>query len=415
MLQSGASHLVLCAAVRDYSDLTRRLADLIVQFGANVQPGQLLGVTSYVGKEALTREIARSAYGRGAKFVDVWYSDQWIKRERLIHGDPETFSYIPPWMTDRMEHFSGEHAARIALSGPHAPHALDDVPADRSGLDLLPYLPETGDIVNRRTTNWCVAPSPTAEWAAIVYPDADPDEALDRLWQAIAHVCRLDEEDPVAAWTERMETLKRSATALSERRFDAIHLHGPGTDLTVGLFKSSVWHAAEFTTVDGLAHYPNVPSEETFTTPDPVRVDGYVSATLPLELYGSIIKGLRVEFEGGRVVKIDAAENAETLRTASTRDDGASRLGELALVDGAGRIGPLHTVFYDTLLDENAASHIALGSAYAMAVAEEAEKQQINESKFHIDFMIGSPDLDVDGITAAGERVPVLRQGVWQV
>ena len=284
--------------MRDYSDLTRRLADLIVQFGANVQPGQIVGVTSYVGKEALTREIARSAYGRGAKFVDVWYSDQWIKRERLIHGDPETFSYIPPWMTDRMEHFSDEHGARVALSGPHAPHALDDVPSDRSGLDLLPYLPGTGEIVNRRTTNWCVAPSPTAEWAAIVYPDAEPDEALDRLWQAIAHVCRLDEDDPVAAWTERMETLKRSATALSERRFDAIHLHGPGTDLTVGLFTSSVWHAAEFTTLDGLAHYPNIPSEETFTTPDPVRVDGYVSATLPLELYGSIIRGLAGRVRG---------------------------------------------------------------------------------------------------------------------
>ena len=146
-----------------------------------------------------------------------------------------------------------------------------------------------------------------------------------------------------------------------------------------------------------------------------MRVDGHVSATLPLELYGSIIKGLRVEFEGGRVVKIDADENAETLRTASTRDDGASRLGELALVDGAGRIGPLHTVFYDTLLDENAASHIALGSAYAMAVSDEAEKQRINESKIHIDFMIGSPELDVDGITAAGEHVPVLRQGAWQI
>ena len=132
----------------DYSDLTRRLADLIVQFGANVQPGQLLGVTSYVGKEELTREIARAAYERGAKFVDVWYSDQWVKRERLLHGDPETFSYIPPWMTDRMQHFSDEHAARISLSGPQAPHALDDVPADRSGLDLLPYLPGTGALVN---------------------------------------------------------------------------------------------------------------------------------------------------------------------------------------------------------------------------------------------------------------------------
>ena len=149
----------ISGAVSDYSDLTRRLADLIVRFGANVEPGQLLGV-EHLGKEALTREIARSAYGRGAKFVDVWYSDQWVKRERLLHGDPETFSYIPPWMTDRMQHFSDEHGARISLSGPHAPHALDE-PGERSGLDLLPYLPGTGALVNRRTTNWCVAPAPT--------------------------------------------------------------------------------------------------------------------------------------------------------------------------------------------------------------------------------------------------------------
>lgn len=401
--------------MRDYSDLTRRLADLIVGFGANVQPGQLVGITSNLGKEDLTREIARAAYERGALYVDVLYWDQWVKRERLLHGDPETLSYIPPWMVDRTRHFSDEHAARIALSGPADPRALDGISADRSGLDLLPYLPETGEIVNRRTTNWCVAPAPTLGWAEIVYPDSEPDEAYDRLWEAIAYVCRLDADDPVAAWNERMGTVKRGAAALTDRHFDAIHLYGPGTDLTVGLFASSLWHAAEFTTVDGLDHFPNIPSEETFTTPDPLRVDGHVTATMPLELYGSIIRGLRVEFTGGRVTRIDADENAETLRSACTKDDGASRLGELALVDGGGRIGPLQTVFFDTLLDENAASHIALGSAYGMAVSDEAEKRRINESQIHIDFMIGSPELDVDGVTAAGEHMPVLRNGAWQL
>ena len=401
--------------MRDYTNLTRRLADLIVGFGANVQPGQLVGVTSYIGKEDLTRQVARAAYELGARYVDVIYADQWVKRERLLHGDPETFSYIPPWMLDRLHSFSDEHAARISLSGPHAPHALDDVPADRSGLDLLPYLPDTGTVVNLRTTNWCVAPAPTADWAELVYPDVAPNEAYDRLWGAIAHICRLDEDDPVAAWTERMTTLKRGAQTLTERHFDAIHLHGPGTDLTVGLFASSIWHGAEFTTVDGLDHYPNIPSEEIFTTPDPQRVDGYVSATMPLELYGSIISGLRVEFEGGRAVRIDADENAETLRSATAKDEGASRLGELALVDGGGRIGPLETVFFDTLLDENAASHIALGSAYAMAVGDAEEKQRISRSQIHVDFMIGSPQLNVDGITATGEHVPVLRNGAWQV
>ena len=401
--------------MRDYSESTRRLADLIVGLGANVQPGQLVGVTSYVGMEELTREIARAAYGRGAHYVDVLYWDQWIKRERLLHAGPETLEYVPQWLQDRVRHFSDEHSARISLSGPHAPHALDGVPADRVGRDLLPYLPGTGEIVDMRTTNWCVAPGPTPEWAEIVYPDLPRDEAYGRLWDAIAHICRLDEDDPASAWNERFATLRQGAAALSDRRFDAIHLHGSGTDLTVGLFASSVWHAAEFETVDGLDHNANIPSEETFTTPDPLRVDGYVSATMPLELYGSIINGIRVEFEGGRAVKIDADENVDALRSACAKDDGGTRLGEVALVDGGGRIGPLQTVFFDTLLDENAASHIALGSGYALAVDDEADKQRVNTSEIHVDFMIGSPSLDVDGITTSGERVPVLRNGAWQV
>jgi aminopeptidase len=401
--------------VGNHADRTRALADLIVGFGANVQEGQTVGVTSYIGKEELTREIARSAYERGARYVDVLYWDNWVKRERLLHADPDSLDHIPQWLHDRMRAFSNEHAARIALSGPQAPRAFDGVPAERSGADMLPYLPETGEVVNSRTTNWCIGPAPTRAWAEVVYPDATTEQAYDQLWDAIAHICRLDTDDPVAAWLERMGVVKQGATALTDRRFDAIHLHGPGTDLTVGLFRSSVWHAAEFTTVDGLEHFPNIPSEETFTTPDPVRVDGFVSATMPLELYGSVIRGIRVEFEAGRAVKIDADENADSLRAASAKDDGASRLGEIALVDGSGRIGPLETVFFDTLIDENAASHIALGSGYALAVEDEAERARVNESSIHVDFMIGSPQLNVDGVTLAGEHVPVLRDGAWQI
>ncbi len=399
----------------DHSDLTRKLAELIVGFGANVQPGQLVGVSSYIGKEELTREIARAAYARGAQFVDVLYSDQLLKRERLRGAAEETLDYIPPWMRDRLRHFSDRHAARVSLSGPQAPHALDEIPAERAGRDLLPYLPETGEVVDAATTNWCVAPAPTADWATAVYPGLPAGEALDRLWQAMAHICRLESDDPEAAWRERMAVLKQSALRLTQRRFDAIHLHGPGTDLTVGLFPSSVWHAAEFLTVDGLEHFPNIPSEETFTTPDPLRVDGHVSATLPLELYGSVISGIRVQFEAGRAVRIDADQNAEALRAACAKDDGGTRLGELALVDGGGRIGPLETVFYDTLIDENAASHIALGSGYSLGVRDPSDKARVNRSQVHIDFMIGSPALDVDGITSAGEHVPVLRGGAWQV
>ena len=399
----------------DHADLTRRLADLVVGYGANVQPGQIVGVTTYTGKEALTREIARAAYERGARWVDVAVSDPWVKRERLLHADESTLDYVPPWMVERLEWLSDERAARISLNGPASPHALDGIDPSRAGRDLLPYLPNTGDVVNRGTTNWCVAPAPSPGWASLVYPDLEPGEAFDRLWEAIAHICRLDEDDPAEAWRERARTLETVAARLTERRFDAIRLHGPGTDLTVGLFPSSTWHAADFTTVDGLRHFPNIPSEEMFTTPDPARVDGHVTATRPLEVYGALMDGIRVEFEAGRAVRLDADRGAETLRSLAAKDDGASGLGELALVDGEGRIGPLETVFFDTLLDENAASHIALGSGYDLGVEDDSDKAGINKSKIHVDFMIGSPELDVDGLTRDGAVVPLLRGGAWQI
>ena len=205
-------------------------------------------------------------------------------------------------MIDRLEWFSDERAARVTLTGPAAPEALAGIDPARAGRDLLPYLPNTGDVVNRATTNWCVAPAPTPGWAALVYPDLEPDEAFARLWRDVAHVCRLDEDDPEAAWRARAASLEGVAARLTERRFDAIRLHGPGTDLTVGLLPSSVWHAADFTTVDGLRHFPNIPSEEIFTTPDPGRADGHVTATRPLEVYGAMIDGIRVEFADGRAV-----------------------------------------------------------------------------------------------------------------
>jgi aminopeptidase len=401
--------------VRDYADLTRRLADLIVGYGANVQPGQVVAISTYTGKEPLAREVARAAYERGARWVDVLTFDPWIKRQRLVLAPDDSLEFVPPWMVERLEWLSAEHAARITLNGPAAPEALEGVDPGRAGRDLLPYLPNTGDVVNRATTNWCVAPAPTTGWARLVYPELEEAAALDRLWGAIEHICRLDEPDPAAAWRTRAARLEAVAGELTGRRFDSIRLRGPGTDVTVGLLPSSVWHAADFVTVDGLRHFPNIPSEEMFTTPDPLRVDGVVTATRPLDVYGTLIDGIRVEFEGGRAVRIDAERGADALRSIAAADEGAAFLGELALVDGDGRIGPLGTVFYDTLLDENAASHIALGSAYELGVDDDADLARINHSRIHVDFMIGSPELEVDGLTRDGDAVPLLRGGVWQV
>jgi aminopeptidase len=400
---------------RDFADATRQLAELAVGFGANVQPGQIVGVTSFVGKEALTRDVTRAAYERGARWVDVLYFDQWLKRERVARAPADSLDFVPPWLRDRLRWLSDEHAARISLTGPQAPTALDGLDPGRAGRDLLPYLPEVGEVVNARTTNWTVVPAPTLEWAEAVYPDLPPDEAYERLWDAVIHICRLDADDPVAAWESRGEALRDVAGRLTERRFDRIHLHGPGTDLTVGLLPSSSWQAVGAETVEGIRHHVNVPSEETFTTPDPTRADGYATATMPKELYGSMISGIRVEFQDGRAVKIDADVGADALRAAAAKDEGASRLGEVALVDRHGRIGPLETVFYDTLIDENAASHIAIGHGYAVGVEDETDVARVNVSSIHVDFMVGRPELEVDGLTQTGERVPLLRGGDWQL
>src|SRR3954454_20881059 len=217
----------------DHAELTRRLADLVVGFGANVQPGQLVALTSFIGKEELTREIARAAYEHGASFVDTIYMDQWLKRERLLHADRDTLSYIPPWMIDPLRELSNERAARLSLTGPEAPHALDGVPADRFGIDLLPFLPEVGPVVSSRTTNWCATPAPPVGWATLVFPDAEPSRAYDRLWEAVAHVCRLDEHDPVATWRERMRTLKGAGGARAARGWAGVPPSGPGTHLTL--------------------------------------------------------------------------------------------------------------------------------------------------------------------------------------
>jgi aminopeptidase len=305
-------------------------------------------------------------------------------------------------------------AASVALTGPVAPHIMDDVDPARVGRDMLPRVKESAETLSKRAINWTVAPGPTAGWAKLVHPDLDPDAALARLWEEIAHILRLDEPDPVAAWVERMEKLEHVARTLDELALDAVRLEGPGTDLTVGLLRSSRWIAARMANRNGVVHAANLPTEEVFTSPDPARVEGTVRATKPLVTAGALITGLEVRFEGGRAVDITAEHNADTLRTLAARDEGACRLGEVALVDRESRIGRLGTVFYDTLLDENAASHIALGQGFTFAVAE-PEEDRPNRSEIHIDFMIGSDAVDVTGLGRDGTEVPLLRDGAWQI
>jgi aminopeptidase len=393
-----------------------RFAELAVDFGANLQPGQIVSLGCAPGKERLVRAIAERAYERGAKFVDVTWFDPWVKRARVAHAPDDTLEYVPPWYGERMLALGRERGAAITLSGPVAPGLLDDLDPVRAGRDRLPAIRESGEVVSRRELNWTILPGPTPAWANLVHPDLDEEAALAKLEDQLLHVLRLDTDDPVKAWRERADTLVAVAQRLTERNFDALHYEGPGTDMTVGLLAGTQWQAARFETAEGIPHMPNLPTEEVFTSPDPARVDGHVASSKPLVLMdGTVVRDMAVRFEAGRVVELTASTAQETMRTIIARDDGAARLGEVALVDDEGRIGALNTVFYDTLLDENAASHLALGRAFPFLAADEETAARMNESDIHIDFMIGRTELSVIGITADGERVPVLVGGKWRI
>ena len=258
------------------------LADLIVRFGANVQPGQIVSIGSEPGKEPLVRAIAEAAYKAGARFVDLSVFDIHIKHARMLYADPDTLSFVPPWYGERMRALGELRCAVVTLTGPVAPRIMDGIDPALLGQDLLPRVRESIEIVNQRVSNWTAAPCPTASWAELVHPGMERPDALERLWREVAHICRVDEPDPVAAWEERMENLVTVAGKLDALRLDALRFQGPGTDLTVGLFPSCSWHCARISTVDGIVHAPNLPTEEVFTTPDPERTNGYVRSTKPM-------------------------------------------------------------------------------------------------------------------------------------
>ena len=391
-----------------------RYAELVVGLGANVQEGQIVEIRAAVGKRALVHALARAAYRRGATFVDVAYFDPELRRIRIAEARGKV-DFAPPWSGQRVLQLGQLRSARIAASPFSTPGAFDDLDPARVAVEPFPQLPEYRQLIDDETTNWCGIACPDPEWAALVHPELEPDEALALLWQEVLHVCRLDEDDPSAAWEERFEQLRRASAALNERRFDSIHFEGPGTELTIGLFPSSEWTGGPTETVGGIRHVPNVPTEEVFTAPDPAHADGVVTATKPFVLKtGTLVEGLVIRFEGGRAVQIDARSGGEALREYVSRVEKADRLGEVALVDREGRIGPLGTVFYNTLLDENAASHLALGSAYIDRVGDD-DRGRVNRSDAHADFMVGGDDVEVTGITRGGERVPVLRGGSWQI
>ena len=395
-----------------------RYAELAVRVGANVEEGQLVDVLGLVEHAPLVRALARAAYAAGARYVGAYYIDQHVRRAMIERAPDETLEWSPPWRIAQLRYLADEQAAQIAITGNPEPDLLADLDGTRVGRAFPRELAELGTrlVIDEQRLSWTAVAYPNAGWAERVLGEAD----VERLWEAVAFTVRLDEPDPVAAWREHLDRLTARARTLNERRFDAVRFRGPGTDLTIGLLPDARWEAARFHTSWGREHVPNMPTEEVYVAPDYRRTEGVVRSTRPLHLLGTLVEDLEIRFAEGRIVDVQASSGVDVVRAQSGLDEGASFLGEVALVDGASRVGQTGLVFYDTLFDENAASHIAYGKAVTRTVdgtagqsTEEMRARGVNHSAVHTDFMIGAPEVEVDGLTREGDAVPILRNDEW--
>ncbi len=406
-----------------------RYAALAIRVGLNLREGQRLLIVGPLANGGLSleaapvvRALAAAAYEAGASLVEAIWGDEALLRTRVRLAPRNSLDGFSRWLPHALEEHADTGDAVLSVSG-NDPDFL--AREDREAVAAIqksaaravqPFRERIGGNV----TNWAVVAAAVPGWAAKVFPDAAPADAMAALWQAIGRACRLDEPDPVAAWRTHLDRLARRRDWLNTRHYAALHYTGPGTDLTIGLPDGHVWAGGQSTSGSGILFAPNIPTEEVFTLPHRDRVDGVVSSSKPLSYGGTLVEDFRLTFAGGAVVDVQARRGAEVLRQLITTDAGAARLGEIALVPHGSPISQSGVLFFNTLFDENAASHVALGAAYTFTLAggedmtdETFEAAGGNRSATHVDFMIGSGALDIDGLRPDGTTEPLMRAGEW--
>jgi aminopeptidase len=399
-----------------------RLAEVAVRTGLGLGPGQELVMTATLDAVPLARRITEHAYKAGASLVTTLLADEQSSLLRYRHGSDASFDSAASWLYDGMAQAYRNGAARLAIAGSDPSLLSREDPEKVSRVNRATskaYRPAL-ELITRHEINWTIVACATPAWAAAVFPDLQQDEALAKLWDAIFAASRADLPDPVAAWKEHDANLHARAKRLNDKRYAALNFRGPGTDLRVGLADGHLWLGGGTTAGNGRYCIPNMPTEEVFTTPHKDRADGRVTSTKPLSHQGTMIEGISVRFEGGQIVEAHASRGEQVLQKMIETDAGARRLGEVALVPHSSPIASSGLLFLNTLFDENAACHIALGQAYSTCLKdgdtltpEQLASRGANGSLIHVDWMIGSNRIDVDGVSAAGDSEPLMRAGEW--
>jgi aminopeptidase len=398
------------------------LAEVAVKVGLGLKRGQELLMTTPLEALPLARRITEHAYRAGAALVTTLFTDDEATLLRYRCAPDESFDRAAKWLYDGMGAAFAGGTARLAIAGANPSLLSKEDPAKvgRANRAMSQAYRPALELITQHAINWTIVASATPAWAAALFPGEPEDAALEKLWELIFLTTRINVDDPVSAWRAHDARLQKRAALLNEKRYAALQYRGPGTDFRLGLADDHLWLGGGTTARNGNYCIPNMPTEEVFTTPHKNRAEGTVTATKPLSYQGTMIEGIRVRFEQGRITDAHASLGEEVLRRLLDTDEGARRLGEVALVPHSSPIAHSGQVFLHTLFDENAASHIALGQAYSSCLREgdkltpeQLAQKGANESLIHVDWMIGSDKLDIDGITAAGAAEPLMRQGEW--